>query len=116
MDGVLVKDNIYHSDKIESPFVCGFIKPKIYLPFGLDETTQNCVLQYEKNHIKNADHIIKAVSFVVLSVHWFNPLVWVSCFLLCKDIELSCDESVIKKYDEIQCKQYARALLELGGK
>lgn len=114
IDGILIKDNIYHSDRIESPFVCGFIKPKIYLPYGLDDVTQSCVLQHEKNHIRNADHIIKAISFVVLCVHWFNPLVWVSYFLLCKDIELSCDESVIKEYDEIQCKQYAKALLDLG--
>ena len=114
MDGVLIKENIYHSDRIESPFVCGFIKPKIYLPYGLDEVTQNCVLQHEKKHIRNADHVIKAISFVALCIHWFNPLVWVSYYLLCKDIELSCDESVIKKYDEIQCKQYAKALLELG--
>ncbi len=113
-DSILVKDNIYHSDRIESPFVCGFIKPKIYLPYGLDEVTLACVLQHEKTHIKYADHIIKALSFIVLCVHWFNPLVWVAYFLLCKDVELSCDESVIKKYDNNQCKQYAKALLELG--
>ena len=114
IDGVLVKDNIYQSDRIQSPFVCGFIKPKIYVPYGLDEATQDCVLKHEETHIKYADHIIKAIGFVVLCVHWFNPLVWVSYFLLCKDIELSCDESVIKKYDDTQCKAYAKALLELG--
>lgn len=114
VDGILEEDNIYYSDKIDSPFVCGFIKPRIYLPFGLDEATQNCVLQHEKTHIKNADHLIKAISFVVLCVHWFNPLVWVSYFLLFKDIELSCDESVIKNFDADSCKQYAKALLELG--
>ncbi len=113
-DGVLVEDNIYCSEKIESPFVCGFIKPKIYLPYGLDETTQKCVLQHEKTHIKYADHIIKAVSFVVLCVHWFNPLVWIAYLLLCKDIELSCDESVVRNFDSDGCKQYAKALLELG--
>ena len=113
-DSVLVENNIYHSDKIESPFVCGFIKPKIYLPYGLNEVTLNCVLEHEETHIKYADHIIKAISFVVLCVHWFNPLVWVAYFLLCKDIELSCDESVIKKYNGDECKQYAKALLELG--
>ncbi len=113
-DGVLVKGNIYQSEKIQSPFVCGFLKPKIYMPYGLDEETQNSVLRHEETHIKHADHIIKAVGFVVLCVHWFNPLVWVSYLLLCKDIELSCDESVIKKYDAVQCKQYAKALLDLG--
>ena len=114
IDGVLIKDNIYQSDRIESPFVFGFIKPKIYLPYGLDETTQKCVLAHEETHIKYADHILKVVSFVVLCAHWFNPLVWVAYFMLCKDIELSCDENVIKKYDVEECKQYARALLELG--
>lgn len=97
IDGTLVKGNVYQSERIQSPFVCGFIKPRIYVPYGLDEVTQNCVLKHEETHIKYADHIIKAVGFVVLCVHWFNPLVWVSYFLLCKDIELSCDESVIKK-------------------
>ncbi len=114
IDGVLVKENIYQSDRIQSPFVCGFIKPKIYMPYGLDEATQDCVLRHEKTHIKYADHIIKAFSFIVLCIHWFNPLVWVAYFLLCKDIELSCDESVVKKYDSEGCKQYAKALLALG--
>lgn len=114
IDSILIEGNIYRCDRIDSPFVCGFIKPKIYLPYGLDEKTQNCVLQHERTHIKFADHIIKAVSFIVLCIHWFNPLVWVSYFLLCKDIELSCDESVIKKYSGAECKEYAKALLELG--
>ncbi len=113
-DGVLYKENIYYSDKIESPFVCGFIKPRIYLPYGLKEETEKCVLQHEKMHIKHGDHILKYLGFVTLCIHWFNPLVWVSYFLLCKDIELSCDESVVKKYDAHGCKQYAKALLELG--
>ena len=82
IDGVLIKDNIYQSDRIESPFVFGFIKPKIYLPYGLDETTQKCVLAHEETHIKYADHILKVVSFVVLCAHWFNPLVWVAYFML----------------------------------
>ncbi len=114
IDGTLVKGNVYQSERIHSPFVCGFIKPRIYVPYGLDEVTQNCVLKHEETHIKCADHIIKAFGFVVLCIHWFNPLVWISYFLLCKDIELSCDENVIKKYDDVQCKQYAKALLELG--
>lgn len=114
LDGILVNGNVYQSEKIQSPFVCGFIKPKIYVPYGLDEATRNCVLKHEETHIKYADHIIKAIGFVVLCVHWFNPLVWVSYFLLCKDIELACDESVIKKYDADECKEYAKALLDLG--
>ena len=114
IDGILIKSNVYQSEKIQSPFVCGFVKPKIYVPYGLDDTTRKCVLEHEQTHIKYADHIIKAIGFVVLCVHWFNPLVWVSYFLLCKDIELACDESVIKKYDADECKEYAKALLDLG--
>lgn len=114
LDSVLLKDNIYQSERIDSPFVCGFIKPKIYLPYGLEKETMECVLQHEKNHIKNGDHILKYLGFAVLCVHWFNPLAWVSYFLLCKDIELSCDESVVKHYDADGCRSYAKALLELG--
>ena len=114
IDGILIKTNVYQSEKIQSPFVCGFLKPKIYVPYGLDDTTKKCVLEHEQTHIKYADHIIKAIGFVVLCVHWFNPLVWISYFLLCKDIELACDESVIKKYDADECKEYAKALLDLG--
>ena len=111
IDGVLVKDNIYQSDRIQSPFVCGFIKPKIYVPYGLDEATQDCVLKHEETHIKYADHIIKAIGFVVLCVHWFNPLVWVCFKLFTKDIELACDERVVKNYTLEKRKLYAEALL-----
>lgn len=113
-DSVIYKDNIYYSEKIESPFVCGFIKPKIYIPYGLNTETQECVLQHEKMHIKYGDHILKYLGFVILCIHWFNPLVWVAYFLLCKDIELACDESVVKNYDADGCKKYSKALLELG--
>ena len=114
MDGTLIEGNVYQSEKIQSPFVCGFIKPKIYVPYGLDEATRDCVLAHEKAHIKYADHIIKVIGFIILCIHWFNPLVWASYFMLCKDIELSCDESVIRKYDEDECRAYAKALLDLG--
>ena len=113
-DAVLLSANVYQSEKVDSPFVCGFVKPKIYLPYGLDAVTQSCVLKHENVHIKNMDHIIKAVGFCILCLHWFNPLVWLTYFLLCKDIELACDESVIRNYNEADCKQYAKALLDLG--
>lgn len=113
-DAVILEDNIYCSDKIESPFVCGFIKPKIYIPYGLDDKIRICVLEHEKTHIKYADHILKCLGFALLCVHWVNPLIWVSYFLFCKDIELSCDESVIKNYNTEKCKLYAKALLDMG--
>ncbi len=113
-DAVLLKDNIYQSEKVNSPFVCGFVKPKIYIPYGIEEETLEYVLQHEIAHISQGDHILKAVSFLLLCVHWFNPFVWISYFLFCKDVELLCDELVVKRFDESQRKKYALALLEIG--
>lgn len=113
-DAVIYKDNIYLSEKAESPFVYGLVKPKIYIPYNLDDKTRDCILQHENTHIKYADHILKLVGYAILCIHWFNPLVWASYFLFCKDIELACDESVIKKYDKDSCREYAKALLDIG--
>lgn len=113
-DAVLLKDNIYQSEKVDSPFVCGFIKPKIYIPYEMDSDTFNCVIKHEKTHIKYFDHILKALGFAVLCVHWFNPLVWVGYVLFCKDIELLCDEIVVKNMTEENRKKYALALCDIG--
>ena len=113
-DAVRDSDNVYLSEKADSPFVCGFVKPKIYLPFNLDDETKNYVLQHEKRHIKNADHILKALSFLLVCLYWFNPLVWVAHFLFCKDVELVCDNAVVKNLSDGERKNYARALLKIG--
>ena len=113
-DAVLLKDNIYQSEKVDSPFVCGFIKPKIYIPYDMDSDTFNCVIKHEKTHIKCLDHILKALGFGLLCVHWFNPLVWVGYILFCKDIELLCDEIVVKNMTEENRKKYALALCNIG--
>ena len=113
-DAVRLKDNIYQSEKVDSPFVCGFIKPRIYIPYNLDKNTYNCVVKHEKTHIKYFDHILKAFGFVLLCVHWFNPLVWVGYLLFCKDIELLCDEIVVKDMTEENRKKYALALCNIG--
>ncbi len=113
-DAVLEKDNIYLSEKVDSPFVCGFLKPKIYFPYNIDNETRECILQHEQLHIKYGDHILKAIGFVLVCVYWFNPLVWVSYYLFCKDIELACDEGVIKNYTDENRRKYASAILELG--
>lgn len=113
-DAVRDTDNIYLSEKADSPFVCGFVKPKIYLPFNLDDEAKNYVLQHEKQHIKNADHILKALSFLLVCIYWFNPLVWVAHFLFCKDVELVCDNAVVKNLTDAERKNYARALLKIG--
>ncbi len=113
-DAVRLKDNIYQSEKVDSPFVCGFIKPRIYIPYNLDKNTYNCVVKHEKTHIKYFDHILKAFGFVLLCVHWFNPLVWVGYLLFCKDIELLCDELVVKDMSPKNRKKYAKALCNIG--
>lgn len=113
-DAVLHENNVFLSEKVDSPFVCGFLKPRIYIPYGLDDNTKECILNHERTHIKHGDHFLKAIGFILLCVHWFNPLVWVSYFLFCKDIELACDESVVKNYDYEKRKKYAQALFDLG--
>ena len=113
-DAVLLEDNIYQSEKVDSPFVCGFIKPKIYIPYDMDSDTFHCVIKHEKTHIKCLDHILKALGFGLLCIHWFNPLVWVGYILFCKDIELLCDEIVVKDMTEENRKKYALALCNIG--
>ncbi len=108
---VLYKDNIYYCDDIETPFILGIIKPKIYVPSGLNEQDLEFVLEHEKSHLKRKDHIIKPISFLILSVYWFNPAIWLWYILLCRDIESACDEKVIKNYDVDSKKLYSTALL-----
>ncbi|MBQ2847196.1 MAG: hypothetical protein IJE74_02960 [Clostridia bacterium] len=109
---VLLKDNIWQSESVVSPFILGIFKPKIYIPFNMDEETRNYVIAHENAHLKRRDHCIKPLGFVVLAVYWFNPLVWAAYVLLCRDIEAACDEKVIAKMDNGTRKEYASALLE----
>ena len=108
MDG---SDNAYICDEIDTPFILGVFKPVIYLPSGLDDETVRNVLAHEKAHIARLDHIRKQFGFLLLAIHWFNPLVWVSYALFCKDIELSCDEKVISHMSLDEKKSYATSLL-----
>lgn len=108
---VLYKDNIYYCDDIETPFILGIIKPKIYVPSGLNEQDLEFVLEHEKSHLKRKDHIIKPISFLILSVYWFNPAIWLWYIFLCRDIESACDEKVIKNYNTDSKKLYSTALL-----
>ncbi len=109
-------NGIYKGDRVGSPFVLGFIRPKVYLPFGLSEENQSYVLRHEHAHIKRLDHLVKPLAFFILALHWFNPLVWVSYILLCRDIEYACDEKVIKELNAEERKSYATALLACGVK
>ena len=107
---VLFKDNIMQSENVVSPFILGFIKPKIYIPFGMDDATTDYVVAHEIAHIRRRDHWIKPIGFILLAVYWFNPLVWVAYVMLCRDIERACDEKVIARMDGDERKDYANAL------
>lgn len=108
---VLLRDNIYQSERVVSPFVLGIIKPRIYLPFDMDEKDMTHVIAHEQAHIRRKDHLWKPIGFLILAVHWFNPLVWLGYVLLCRDIELACDEKVIKELDRDARADYSQALL-----
>lgn len=103
---------IFQSEKVTSPFVLGFCKPRIYLPIHLEAEDMDFVIAHEKAHISRGDHWIKLIGFVILAVYWFHPLVWLSYLLMCRDIELACDEKVIKEMDMQSKKAYAQALVK----
>lgn len=113
-DATLLFDNVFETDVIATPFVCGFMKPKIYLPVGLSESEHESVLLHERTHIARCDHLIKPLAFLVLSVYWFHPLVWLAFVLLSRDMEMSCDERVIKALSDEQKSGYSSALLHLA--
>lgn len=107
-------DNVYISSKIETPFVLGIINPKIYLPITLAPSEKEYIILHERTHIKRFDHVIKIVGFLTLCVHWFNPLVWIAFYVSSKDMEMSCDESVIRQLGEGVKKDYSSSLLALA--
>ena len=118
MDGaVLLEGNVWQSDKVGSPFILGFFRPKIYIPFGLDDGARSCALAHERYHIKRRDHLVKPLAFMVLILHWFNPLVWLAFIIMSRDMEMSCDEKVL---DMGTCvgTDYSKTLLSFasGGK
>lgn len=108
---VRYKDNIYQSENVSAPFVLGIYKPKIYLPFKLEGRDLAHVVAHEQAHIDRKDHWWKPLGFLLLTVHWFNPLMWAAYILLCRDIELACDEKVIRKLGNDQRADYTQALV-----
>ncbi len=113
-DAVHDTENIYLSAHLPTPFVMGIMNPKIYLPQSLSETERQYILLHEQTHIHRFDHVIKLASFFVLCIHWFNPLVWLAFFLSGRDMEMSCDEAVIKKLGSDVKKEYSTSLLSLS--
>lgn len=112
----LIRENIYETDRIQTPFVFGIFKPSIYVPSGLSEQELLHITLHERVHIKRYDYIIKPAAFLVLIVHWFNPLMWISFRLMSEDMELSCDERVIKDIGEEKKIEYSKSLLSLSVK
>lgn len=110
----LLNGNVFETDEISSPFVYGFFKPKIYLPVGINETEREYVLLHERTHILRKDHIIKPLAFFALSIHWFNPLMWLAFCLMSRDMEMSCDERVVCELDHEGKVLYGETLLRLA--
>jgi beta-lactamase regulating signal transducer with metallopeptidase domain len=111
-EGVPYKGNIFLCDHVKSPFILGVVRPRIYLPSSMDAVTMELVIAHEKAHLARRDHWWKPMGFLILAVHWFNPLCWIAYVLLCRDIELACDEKVIRQMDLDGKKRYSTALLE----
>ncbi len=111
-ESVPCEKDIFLCDHIQSPFILGLVRPEIYLPSGLDPTSMEPVIAHERAHLARRDHWWKPIGFLILAVHWFNPLCWAAYLLLCRDIELACDEKAVRQMDLAGKKCYSTALLE----
>ena len=111
---VPLEKGVYLTDHIGTPFVLGLVRPKIYLPSALPEGERGYILLHERHHIRRLDHVVKLLAFLALCVHWFNPLVWLMFVLLGRDIEMSCDEAVMKRLGEAVRADYSASLLRLA--
>lgn len=101
----------WECDRIETAFILGFIRPQIYIPMGLSAMVRKYILAHERTHLEKGDHWFKMIGFIALALHWFNPLVWIAYILLCKDIEMACDERVVQFMELPERKAYSAALL-----
>lgn len=115
LQGIDADENgIYYSDKVDTPFILGVIFPKIYLPDGIKESEKEYILAHEQAHIHRLDYLWKPTGFMILCLHWFNPLVWAAFRLFCKDIELACDERVVRDYSQEKRKAYSHTLVNFS--
>ena len=110
-EAVRLRGNIYQSEQVASPFVLGILRPRIYLPYHMDSREQQHVLAHEQAHLRRGDHFWKPLGFLLLTIHWFNPLMWLSYAMLCRDIELACDEKVIRDLRREERADYMQALV-----
>lgn len=107
-----LEGNVYLCDSIKSPFILGMFRPRIYLTSGMDEAARVCVLRHERAHLRRGDHLWKPLGFLLLAVYWYNPLVWAAYILFCRDMELACDERVIRDMAAEERAAYSQALLD----
>ena len=110
-EAVRLQGNIYQSEQVASPFVLGILRPKVYLPYHMDSREAQHVLAHEQAHLRRGDHFWKPLGFLLLTIHWFNPLMWLSYAMLCRDIELACDETVIRDLRREERADYMQALV-----
>ena len=108
--------NVYECGAFRSPFVLGFFRPKIYIPFGLEPRQREHVLCHESAHIQRRDYLVKPLGFLLLAIHWFNPLVWLAFQLMSRDMEMSCDEKVLSQLGEEARREYSLSLLSIGSR
>ncbi|HOJ10907.1 MAG TPA: M56 family metallopeptidase [Clostridiales bacterium] len=113
---IFIQENIYETDRIKTAFVLGFVGPKVYIPVGLSAQEIDYILKHEQTHIRRRDYLIKPLAFLAVCVHWFNPVIWFSYYLAMRDMELSCDESVLKHYGSDIRRDYSNSLLSLSVK
>jgi len=112
-DAVRLEKGIWQSEKVTSPFLLGLFRPRIYVPYGLTEQETEHILAHERMHLRRLDHVIKPLAFLILTIHWFNPLVWLAFVLMCRDMELSCDEAVLRRHGDIR-REYSQTLLNVA--
>ena len=110
-EAVSLRDNVWLCDSVTSPFILGVIRPRIYLASGMEESKMSYILAHEQAHLRRGDHWWKPIGYLLLTIYWFNPLSWVAYILLCRDIELACDEKVVRGWEEAEKKQYSRTLV-----
>ncbi|MDO4549276.1 MAG: M56 family metallopeptidase, partial [Clostridia bacterium] len=110
-EGTLLRDKICLCDHIDTPFILGVLRPRIYLPSAMGDAQSDYVVAHENAHLKRHDHCWKPLGFLLLAIYWFNPLCWFAYALLCRDIEAACDEKVVRDWDAHDKKAYLEALL-----
>ena len=113
-DAVRVEEGVYETDAIDTPFLCGILRPRIYLPVGLAEPDRRYVLLHERAHLARFDHVTKPLAYLALAVHWFDPVLWLTYRTYCRDVEMACDQRVVRRFDRADTAGYGAALLHLG--